>query len=189
MTRIWLFIAALSVFFFASCSKTNKSLESAETLNLVAVRYNNPGQVVDLGVGLWAWPLPMDFDCDGDMDLVVSCPDIPYNGTYFFENPEGNVAMPVFLPPVRIGEGKNNLVVSHVDGNPRVIHIYQEFLNFRDNDRTIFTFYVPININFHSGLAPKFFIISWVPASIDSIETAIPHCNVYVILAYKIHIY
>ncbi|MFH1884232.1 MAG: hypothetical protein ABIL62_16160 [Planctomycetota bacterium] len=29
------------------------------------VKYNNPGLIVDLGVGLWAWPLPMDYDSDG----------------------------------------------------------------------------------------------------------------------------
>ena len=52
--------------------------------DLERLRYNNPGLVVDLGVGLWAWPLPMDFDGDGDHDLVVVCPDQPYNGTYFF---------------------------------------------------------------------------------------------------------
>src|SRR6188768_3427562 len=48
--------------------------------------YNNPGLVVDLGVGLWAWPLPMDYNGDGRMDLVVVCTDKPYNGTWFFEN-------------------------------------------------------------------------------------------------------
>ena len=60
-------------------------LPAAEQLR--PIQYNNPGLVVDLGVGLWAWPLPMDYDRDGDMDLVVSCPDKPYNGVYFFENP------------------------------------------------------------------------------------------------------
>ena len=54
--------------------------------------YNNPGLEVDLGVGLWAWPLPMDADDDGDLDLVVSCPDQPYNGIYAFENPTGRTA-------------------------------------------------------------------------------------------------
>ena len=54
---------------------------------LERLKYNHPGLVVDLGVGLWAWPLPMDFDGDGDLDLVVNCPDKPYNGVYFFENP------------------------------------------------------------------------------------------------------
>src|SRR5262245_2046247 len=40
---------------------------------LERIQYNNPGLVVDLGVGLWAWPLPMDYDRDGDLDLVVAC--------------------------------------------------------------------------------------------------------------------
>ena len=38
---------------------------------LQPLRYNNPGLVVDLGVGLWAWPMPIDYDKDGDMDLLV----------------------------------------------------------------------------------------------------------------------
>ncbi|NJM55159.1 MAG: VCBS repeat-containing protein, partial [Verrucomicrobiae bacterium] len=80
--------------------KTIPAFSTAAVLALVAVlsgaglraaelerlKYNNPGLVVDLGVGLWAWPLPMDFDGDGDLDLVVNCPDKPYNGVYFFEN-------------------------------------------------------------------------------------------------------
>ena len=41
---------------------------------LERIKYNNPGLVVDLGVGLWAWPLPMDYDGDGDYDIVVCCP-------------------------------------------------------------------------------------------------------------------
>jgi len=44
---------------------------------LQRVKYNSPGLVVDLGVGLWAWPLPMDYDGDGDYDIVVCCPDKP----------------------------------------------------------------------------------------------------------------
>ena len=58
---------------------------------LERVKYNNPGLIVDLGVGLWAWPLPMDYDSDGDYDIVASCPDKPYNGMYFFENTSGNI--------------------------------------------------------------------------------------------------
>ena len=52
--------------------------------------YNNPGLVVDLGVGLWAWPVPGDADGDGDFDLIVSCPDKPGNGVYVFENTTGD---------------------------------------------------------------------------------------------------
>ena len=38
---------------------------------LQPLSYNNPGLVVDLGVGLWAWPLPMDFDggCQASLRL------------------------------------------------------------------------------------------------------------------------
>jgi len=91
--------------------------------------YNHPGLVVDLGVGLWAWPFPMDYDGDGDLDLVVSCPDVPYNGTYFFENPGGST-MPVFKPGVRIDRGLNNIRVSYVDGRPRVLGPGVEYVDF-----------------------------------------------------------
>jgi len=37
--------------------------------DLKRLKYNHPGLVVDLGVGLWAWPLPMDYDDDGDVGL------------------------------------------------------------------------------------------------------------------------
>ncbi len=95
------------------------------------VAYNNPGLVVDLGVGLWARPMPMDYDGDGDYDLVVSCKDVPYNGTYFFENPGGDELMPVFKPGVRIGQGAGDVEVSHVGGAPRVLLPNTEFLSFR----------------------------------------------------------
>jgi hypothetical protein len=101
------------------------------THGLERVKYNNPGLEVDLGVGLWAWPLPMDYDGDGDYDLVVSCPDKPYNGTYFFQNTEGNVKMPVFKPGARIGRGYKHAQVSYVDGKPRVLIPAKELVNFR----------------------------------------------------------
>ncbi len=102
-------------------------------LDLRRVQYNNPALVVDLGVGLWAWPLPMDWDRDGDYDLIVSCPDKPYNGTYFFENTSGDVKLPVFKPGVKVGQGMNNVQVSHVDGLPRVLQSSHEFFGFLGN--------------------------------------------------------
>jgi len=98
---------------------------------LERVKYNNAGLVVDLGVGLWAWPLPMDYDGDGDYDMVVSCPDKPYNGTYFFENTSGNVRMPVFRPGIRIGRGYKYSQVCYVDAMPRVLIPGKELVNFR----------------------------------------------------------
>ncbi|WP_372948131.1 FG-GAP repeat domain-containing protein [Mariniphaga sp.] len=111
------------------------SPEKEETgLLFKRLKYNNPGLVVDLGVGLWAWPLPMDYDNDGDMDLVVSCPDTPFNGTWFFENTSGkDVQMPVFAPPQKIERGDKNLQVVYVNEEPRVLGRGIEYQNFREN--------------------------------------------------------
>ena len=95
------------------------SLGTEETL--ARIEYNSPTMEVDLGVGLWAWPLPMDFDGDGDFDLVVNCPDKPYNGTWFFENRQGDAKMPVFESAVRISKGTHNVQVSYIDGKPCVL--------------------------------------------------------------------
>ena len=51
----------------------------AQAQQLERLSYNNPGLLVDLGVGLWAWPLPMDFNGYGLTELVVVCTDTPYN--------------------------------------------------------------------------------------------------------------
>ncbi len=100
------------------------------------LKYNNPGLTVDLGVGLWAFPLPMDFNGDGKLDLVVSCPDKPYNGTYVFENPGTDTAqnaMPVFKAGRRISKGLQMPGVSFVDGRPRVLTPAMEFPDFFTN--------------------------------------------------------
>lgn len=94
------------------------------------VQYNHPGLEVDLGVGLWAWPMPIDWDSDGDLDLVVSCPDKPFSGTYYFENIGGEVKLPLFAPPQRVGPPLKNVQVSYVADQPRVLSGPQEYLNF-----------------------------------------------------------
>ena len=108
--------------------------------------YNNDGLEVDLGVGLWAWPLPLDYDGDGDTDLLVSCPDKPYNGTYYFENLSkpsilnrvtfgmlGNETqkMPLFNYGKRLDRGYHNIAVSYVDGVPRILTNGREFMDYR----------------------------------------------------------
>ena len=98
------------------------------------IKYNHPGLIVDLGVGLWAWPVPMDYDGDGDYDLVVSCPDKPYNGTYFFENTNGDVKMPIFKPGVRIGTGHSNIRPSYVNGRVRVLLPGKEIADLRESE-------------------------------------------------------
>lgn len=107
----------------------------ADEWKLQPLKYNSPDLVVDLGVGLWAWPLPMDYDDDGDYDLIVSCPDKPSNGFYFFENPTQDPAavLPVFKPGVHIGSTGHNVQVSFVDGQPRVLRENFEYIGFKDN--------------------------------------------------------
>lgn len=87
------------------------------------LKYNNPGLLVDLGVGLWAWPLPMDFNDDGLMDLVVACTDKPSNGVYVFLN-TGEIDpvthLPVFSPGRRISAAGRSPQVSYIHGQPRV---------------------------------------------------------------------
>lgn len=53
-------------------------LTGSETLKvdtkpeLIRLKHNNPGLIVDLGVGLWANPIPVDWDQDGDLDLLAN---------------------------------------------------------------------------------------------------------------------
>lgn len=97
------------------------------------VPYQHPDLVVDLGVGLWAWPMPVDWDRDGDLDLLVSCPDVPFNGTYWFENRQGpDTPFPVFEPPVRIGKGLRSPQISYWQGEPHLLTAAEEWLDFRD---------------------------------------------------------
>ncbi len=117
------------------------------------IAYNNPGLVVDLGVGLWAWPVPMDYDQDGDLDLVVSCPDKPHNGTYFFENPGSTPdtsKMPVFKPGVRIGPAIPNVQVSYINGKPRILTPNYEYQDIRQKGLGP-KVRIPVSGKIHSG--------------------------------------
>lgn len=118
------FLVLILLFFLSSCKTEEKKDKS-----LVRVKYNNPGLVDYLAVGLWAWPLPFDYDKDGDLDLLVSCPDKPYNGIWFFENPGGS-ANPVFKPAVRISGAIKNLQLSYIGNKPRILAPYTEYDDF-----------------------------------------------------------
>ncbi len=119
---------------------------------LQPLRYNHPGLVIDLGVGLWAWPLPVDYDRDGDLDLLVSCPDKPSNGVFFFENPSQDPTekTPVFKPGVRVGPTGHNMQISYVDGQPRLMREAFELPKFMSGDFESKT-KVYQNDRFHSG--------------------------------------
>ncbi len=128
-------------------------LPTALSADLEPLKYNNPGLEVDLGVGLWAWALPMDFDEDGDMDLVVSCPDKPSNGLYYFENPtqDPKAKFPVFKPAVYLGPTGHNVQVSFVDGKPRILKENVEFPDFKKTGTGKGGTSIYPNARFHPG--------------------------------------
>jgi hypothetical protein len=69
-----------------------------------------------LSVGLWAHPVALDFDGDGNIDLIVGCPDHPYNGTYLFRNVGAN-GKPLFDRAEWLGPGKKDLVAADFNGD------------------------------------------------------------------------
>ena len=127
--------------------------------NLRQLKYNNPGLVVDLGVGLWAWPVPCDADGDGDFDLIVSCPDKPSNGVWLFENAVGDTAkhkLPVFKPARRLSATRHYVMPSYVSGQMRVLAPGHEYSNFAQVGLQQPTA-LPVEANFYKpeGKQPK----------------------------------
>ena len=105
----------------------------SQAQGLEKLSYNHPGLVVDLGVGLWAWPVPCDADGDGDYDLIVSCPDKPSNGVWFFENISGSTTkhkLPLFKPARKLSPTVHYVMPSYVDGKLRVLSPGYEYKNF-----------------------------------------------------------
>jgi hypothetical protein len=126
---------------------------------LTQLRYNHPGLVVDLGVGLWAWPVPCDADGDGDFDLIVSCPDKPSNGVWLFENATGDTAknkMPVFKSARHLSRTVHYVMPSYVDGGTRVMSAGVEYVDFTKTGTTQKKT-LPIEAKFHKpqGKHPK----------------------------------
>lgn len=121
---------------------------------LIQLPFNNPGLAVDLGVGLWAWPVVCDADGDGDYDLVVSCPDKPSNGIWYFENTTGDTAkdkFPVFKAPRRLSETVQYVMPSYVDGKLRVLSPGFEYLDFAQSG-TKEKIALPISPKFYSPI-------------------------------------
>ena len=105
----------------------------SQAQGLEKLSYNHPGLVVDLGVGLWAWPIPYDVDGDGDYDLIVSCPDKPSNGVWFFENISGSTSknkLSLFKPSRKLSSTVHYVMPSYIDGKLRVLSPGFEYKNF-----------------------------------------------------------
>lgn len=118
---------------------------------LQQLKYNHPGLVVDLGVGLWAWPVPCDADGDGDFDLIVSCPDKPSNGIWLFENATGDTSknkLPVFKSARRLSATRHYVMPSYVSGKLRVLTPGQEYADF-ENAGLQKPLPLPVDANFY----------------------------------------
>jgi hypothetical protein len=100
--------------------------------SLAPLKYNHPGLVVDLGVGLWAWPIPWDANGDGKPDLLVSCPDRPSNGVWYFENSgrRDDRGVAIFRPARRLSATKKYLMPSYLNDRLHVLSPGEEYLDF-----------------------------------------------------------
>ena len=107
---------------------TNCLLWGVEGLQRAEV--NNPKADAFLAVGLWSWVVPADVDNDGFVDLIISCEDVPYNGTWFFRNRGDDLMRPTFEKPVRLSKGVINVQPSWVNGNLRVLTPGFEYPDF-----------------------------------------------------------
>ncbi|HEY2412225.1 MAG TPA: VCBS repeat-containing protein [Pirellulaceae bacterium] len=148
-------ICVLSIAAFGNQAVFGQS--AAGSGGLTQLRYNHPGLIVDLGVGLWAWPVPCDADGNGDFDLIVSCPDKPSNGVWLFENATGDTAknkMPVFKPARQLSRTVHYVMPSYVDGGMRVLSPGVEYLNFTKSG-TSQKLSLPIKAKFHKPLGTQ----------------------------------
>lgn len=128
--------------------------EPAPQPKLIQLPFNHPGLTVDLGVGLWAWPIVCDADGDGDYDLIVSCPDKPSNGVWFFENTTGDTAkdkFPVFKAPRKLSDTVHYIMPSYVDGQLRVLSPGVEYFHFAQSG-TKEKVTLPISPKFYSPI-------------------------------------
>ena len=97
--------------------------------NAEIIKYNNE-ITVDLGVGLWGIPIPVDYDKDGLKDLLVSCPDKPYKGLYYFKN-IGSKEKPFFEKAEKLSDvGLNNIKYSEFSSEIHILSKGKEWLDF-----------------------------------------------------------
>ncbi|MEK7405665.1 MAG: VCBS repeat-containing protein [Acidobacteriota bacterium] len=125
------------------------------------VSFGRAGVRGRLAVGLWAHPVALDFDRDGDMDLIVGCPDRPYNGTYLFRNIGANAA-PLFDRAEWLGPGKKDLVAADFNGDAAVDLVVSGGY-YSDVRRNRLSRFVPVKIlrRYHVGRDDLWYPVDW----------------------------
>lgn len=123
--------------------------------------YGRSGVQGNLAVGLWAYPASLDIDRDGDHDLIVSCPDRPYNGVYLFRN-IGSSAAPLFDRAEWLGPGFKELVAADFNGDGAIDlggkgGYYSDFVN----NRLSRFIALPVTRGYHAGRDDLWFPADW----------------------------
>ena len=96
---------------------------TAQHADDIRVKYNNPDLVVTLGTGLWGAPIPIDYNDDGLIDIIMSCPDTPYKGLYYYQN-IGTAEKPLFDVSKKLSDRAfKNIQASYANGE---LHVFRQ---------------------------------------------------------------
>ncbi|MEP7267045.1 MAG: VCBS repeat-containing protein [Saprospiraceae bacterium] len=128
------------------------SFGEAQTKEEIRIKQNNSGLIVDLGTGLWGAPIPVDFNGDGLMDIIMSCPDTPYRGIYFFKN-IGTSSKPLFDVAKKVSDvAYKNTQASYVGKDLHVISEGTEYVGF---EKDLFASPISITVDSQPGIDLK----------------------------------
>lgn len=125
------------------------------------VTFGRPGVRGRVAVGLYAHPAVVDMDADGLPDLILSSPDRPYNGIYYFHN-IGQAGQPLYARGEWWGPAKADLVAADANGDGRTDLVYRGgyFDDVRAN-RLSKPVAIPLPRDYHVGRDDFYFPVDW----------------------------